>query len=80
MKVTRININQFLNDFQKEYQFLYDNQDQIIGYKEAVEAFDCFIENDNHKQFIYDFVSYRKDFISSDREAAAFMFTLEKYM
>lgn len=70
-----INIDQFLKQFCKEYAFLWDNYDNVAGYREAVNAFDEFAPR--HKDFVGEFVKYRQDFISSDREAAAFMFALE---
>lgn len=76
MKKININIEEFSKQFDKEYEFLYDNDDRVVGYDEAVSAFDEFATQ--HKKFISDFVKYRGDFISSDREAAAFMFALEQ--
>lgn len=73
-----INIQKFTDEFQAEYNFLYDNHDNVVGYDETVEAFDDFAES--HGNFIKEFVQYRGDFISSDREAAAFMFAMEKYL
>lgn len=78
MNKININIEQFNNEFNKEYEFLYENNDRIAGYDEAVKSFDEFAES--HKEFIREFVRYRGDFISSDREAGAFMFAMEKYM
>lgn len=74
-----INIQDFLKKFSEEYGFLYDNDDRVAGYHEAVEAFDEFLRNDvgGFKKFVAEFANWRKDFISSDREAAAFMFALE---
>lgn len=69
-----ININDFVKRYQKEYAFLYKN-DYVAGEEEAVKAFDKFAPK--HKDFIMDFVNHTGDFISSDREAAAFMFALE---
>lgn len=71
------NIHEFARQFAKEYQFLYDNYDRVAGYDEAVEAFDEFLATDNGNKFICEYVNYRHDFISSDREAAAFMFAFE---
>lgn len=68
-----MNIKEFLDQFNKEYEFLY-NHNNVAGYDEAVTAFDEFAPN--HKEFVSEFVKYRGDFISSDREAAAFMFAL----
>ena len=73
-----INIEKFYEEYCKEYNFLYENNDNVAGYTEAVQAFDQFLRD--HKDFVSEFVWYRKDFISSDREAAAFMFAMEKYM
>jgi len=70
-----INIAEFKKKMDKEYEFLYDHNDRVAGYEEAVDAFDKFVEK--HRDFVGEFVKYRGDFISSDREAAAFMFALE---
>lgn len=70
-----INIHKFLEQFNKEYDFLYDNYDNVAGYDEAVVAGDEFIKK--NPKFVREFVEYRGDFISSDREVAAFMFTLK---
>ena len=73
-----INIQKFTDEFQTEYNFLYDNYDNVAGYDEAVNALDDFVKS--HGNFIKEFMQYRGDFISSDREAAAFMFAIEKYL
>jgi len=74
-----INIKEFKKQFDKEYNFLYNNRDQVAGYNEAVRAFDKFMGT--NIEFIREFVLYRNlDPISSDREAAAFMFALETFM
>ena len=70
-----INIKTFLKQFNKEYDFLYSNNDRIAGYNEAVNAFDEFVAV--HGDFVGEFAKYRGDFISSDREAAAFMFAFD---
>lgn len=69
-----INIQAFLDYFNDEYDLLYDNDDNVAGYRDAVEAFDEFLKG--HREFVSEFVKFRGDFISSDREAAAFMFAL----
>lgn len=73
-----INIYEFAKQFNKEYQFLYEH-DNVAGYDEAVDAFDEMMENEDFRRFVSGFVSYRQDLISSDREAAAFMFALESF-
>lgn len=75
MKKKTFNIHEFLKQFEKEYDFLYDNNDNVAGAREAADAFDEFLKV--HKDFVGEFVRFRGDFISSDREAAAFMFALD---
>lgn len=77
MKIININIDNFLNKFNEEYDFLYDNYDNVAGYDEALSEWDKFIEKESNKNFVSEFVRYRGDFISSDREVVAFMFALE---
>ena len=72
-----INIKAFERQFQKEYNFLYENDDNVAGYKEAVAAFDEFLSE--NKNFVCEFFKYRAVFISSDREAAAFIFALSNW-
>lgn len=73
-----INIQKFAEQFDKEYKFLYDNDDMVAGYNEALEEGDKFIAE--HGDFVGEFVKYRGDFISSDREVVAFMFALNEMM
>ena len=75
MAIHSINIHKFLDKFNEEYDFLYDNRDNVAGYEEAVEAGDKFIGQ--HPDFVREFNQYRNDILSSDREVAAFMFALE---
>lgn len=71
-----MNIHKFVEQFNKEYEFLYDNNDMVAGYNEALEEGDKFITE--HSDFVGEFVKYRGDFISSDREVVAFMFALNE--
>lgn len=77
---TNINIDiaQFLEEFEAEYDFLYDHGDRVAGYDEAVTWGDEFISE--HLDFVGEFIRYRGDILSSDREVAAFAFALEKYL
>lgn len=70
-----INIKEFLEKFNDEYTFLYSSNGSVCGEKEATRAFDNFSKQ--HGDFVREFVIFRGDFISSDREAAAFMFALD---
>ena len=72
-----INIHKFLEQFNKEYNFLYEN-DFVAGKEQAVAEFDRLIKNENFANFVGEFAKFRGDFISSDREAAAFMFALSE--
>lgn len=72
-----INIHVFARKFVEEYNFLYNAYPAYIpGYNEAVAEFDELLAIPWGKEFIREFVRYRGDAISSDREAAAFMFAL----
>ena len=73
-----INIVEFNKEFNREYAFLYNNDGNIAGYNEAINEFDEFLKT--HGSFVGKFAEYRKDFITSDREAVAFMFALEKFI
>lgn len=75
-----INIHEFIKQFHKEYEFLYDHDDNVAGFDEAVNAYDETIEeSENFADFVREFESFRQDWITSDREAAAFMFALESF-
>lgn len=78
-KKISVNIHDFAKKFGEEYEFCYENDDCVAGYEEAVDAFDDYLKRDicGFKKFVGEFVNFRHDFISSDREAAAFMFALE---
>lgn len=70
-----VSIEKFLRKFRKEYKFLYDNYDNVAGFRDAVNEFDFRIHHDiGFSRMVQEFAKYRKDFISSDREAAAYMF------
>ena len=70
-----MDIAKFHKQFQKEYTFLYENRNMVAGFREAANAFDKFAQA--NQEFVCEYVRYRGDCISSDREAAAFMFALE---
>lgn len=71
-------MKKLLDDFMNEYILLYSANDRVAGYSEAVKAFDELLATTEGKKLIQEFVAYRGDFISSDREAAAFMFALKQ--
>ena len=75
--VVTVNLPTLLEKFNQEYSFLYDTRDHVAGFSEAVEAFDESLKSEKFRELVAKFVEYRLDFISSDREAGAFMFALE---
>ena len=62
--------------FNKEYEFLYNAPGYVEGYNEAVTYFDQLLEA--NPEPIREFARYRGDVVSSDREAAAFVFAYTK--
>ena len=67
----------FAKKFKEEYNFLYKTEDggkSVAGYYDAIKAGETFVHQ--HHEFVAEFIRYRRDFISSDREIAAFMFAL----
>ena len=61
-----INFKTLNEKMNQEYDFLYKNNDNVAGADEATAAFDDFAKN--HKRFLRNFVKFRGDLISSDRE------------
>lgn len=71
----KINIPAFVKAFNASYDFLYSlphGGSDFPGYHEAVAAFDAF--SLYHKPLLKAFITERGDAITSDREAAAFMY------
>ena len=62
METISIDIEIFEKKFDEEYEFLYDNHDNVAGYSEAVAAFDEFLAS--NREFVSEFVKFRGDFIS----------------
>lgn len=73
-----VNIHKFAEQFGKEYDFLYNARGIVAGESEAVDEFDRLLNSsEQFRNFVGEFAAFRHDFISSDREAAAFMFALD---
>ena len=77
MKEVKVNIKDFLKKFNEEYDFLYEHNDNVCGYYDALKEGDLFISDKKNINFIREFNEYRQDILSSDREVVAFMFTME---
>ena len=74
--------NELLSLFDEAYDKLYNNprMDLSDANRKRVEAFYERMERDSAFQaLVYLFSIVRKDFISSDREAKAFMIAVEKF-
>ena len=69
-------MKQLTKQFNKEYNFLYENRDQVAGYGEALGMFDELVKT--KLEVIREFCQYRGDILGSDREQAAFVFALHE--
>ena len=72
----------FLDKFNQEYDFLYNadvNNQYVAGSREALAYFDNNL-TEVEQNVLREFVKYRQDVIMSDREAIAFMFTLDSFI
>ena len=65
-----------LHRFEQEYSRIYDARDNVPYYREAVAAFDSGVNNPTFCASVNAFCKERGDFISSDREAAAYVFAV----
>ena len=43
--INNINICAFLEQFNREYDYLYDHHDYVAGYDETVDSFDAFLKD-----------------------------------
>ena len=73
-----INYQVLLDQFNKNYDFLYNSKAYVAGYNEALDYFDNPVrKNTVLSDIIRKFVEFRSDILSSDRECVAFVFSLE---
>lgn len=72
-----MNIHKFLQKFKENYNFLYDNDNRVAGYYEALDYGEKVMHE--YPDFVREFVKFRGDVLSSDREVAAFGFTLADF-
>lgn len=71
-----IDFTELLKELNKQYHFLYEKRDDVEGYRETVLAGVEFISE--NIEFIREFVAFRGDVLSSDREVAALMYALKE--
>ena len=76
--IKNINICAFLEQFNREHEYLYDHHDHVAGYDEAVDSFDAFLKDKANASFVREFAAYRGDVVSRSREASAFIFTIDE--
>lgn len=74
-----ISMPDVVKKFNEEYEFLYDNNDRVAGYNEALQFGDKFIADERNRDFVRAFNKARGDLITSDREVVAFAFTLDDF-
>lgn len=74
-----IHIDDFLLKFKEMYAYLYECHDAVDDFQKAVTIFDTAFRK-RRPLFVGEFCKYRGDYISSDREAAAFVFALNEIL
>jgi len=67
-------MSELLNAFGQEYERLYNSRDNAPGYRDAVAWFDAHQEDPGVVEHRNALIRERQDLLSSDREAAAFVF------
>lgn len=73
-----INYQELLDQFNKNYDFLYSSKDYVAGYDGALDYFDNTVrKNTVLSDILCKFAEFRGDILSSDRECVAFVFSLE---
>ena len=75
-------IKEFVEYFNKEYEFLYNahcNDKEVCGENEAMYYADVWMNHHANQKFMVDLIEYRGDYFTSDREMMAFGFTLEEF-
>lgn len=68
-------IKEISKHFGEEYDNLYTGKTVVKNYNNLIAEGDKFITE--HPEFVGEFNEYRHDFLSSDREVAAFMLTIK---
>lgn len=71
----KIDMPVLLKKIDDEYSFLYDHDDNVAGYREAVAYGDDYIGK--HPDVIGAIIKARGDIFSSDREVGALMFAMD---
>ena len=75
-------IKEFVEHFNREYEFLYDahcEDKNVCGEKEAMYYAKMWTNHHANQKFMVDLIAYRGDCFTSDREMMALGFTLEEF-
>lgn len=70
-----VDIQKFVDSYKKNYELLSG----ITNNEDAIEFFDRWVAKKKHDNFMKKFAEVNGDYVSSDREAVAFAFTLEDF-
>lgn len=74
-----IDVNKFLEVYSETYNWLYEKEDKVDGFLEALDLYEGMIKNDkDFRQFVRQAAIERGDAFASDRECVALVFTCEK--
>lgn len=77
---TIVDTNVFLTQYDKEYQLLYNNNDEVAGKDEACAWYCDMLQcNAKFREFVRQCAIVRQDGFMSDRECAAFAFACEHF-
>ena len=75
-----LNAKEFLEKFKEKLEWIreYDDDDDILGYHDAVERFDKLIDSSvDFREFCERIDELKGNYTTSNNEAAAFMFALD---
>lgn len=74
-----MDIDKFLEAYSETYELLYDKEDKVDGFLEALDLYEARIKNDkDFRQFVRQAAIERGDAFASDRECVALILTCEK--
>lgn len=72
-------IKEAVEYFSNSYSYFYDGFDNVSEYDEAFSIGEDYLQQHGKNAFMTDFVKYRADYITSDREVAALGMVIKKY-
>lgn len=73
-----IDIKKFYDEFNDAYEDLYNDVYPPSDVSELVREGDAFLSS--HGDFVGEFARYRQDYLTSNREIAAFMLALSRFI